>query len=155
MCEELTTALTASRLLSEDETLLSFSSALTALLDRFFIGCGSSNELVLDDRLFGLIGCEGLVVANWSLSGDCVFVAAVVVATSSVAAASPSGWGIFLVALIGLESTGAHSTEFVDHIIQIVSVQVKVNTSSRCIVYSSVVKIHDASKLSARTTVST
>lgn len=112
---------------------------------------------MLDNSLFGLIGCEGLV-ANWNLSeGDCVIVSALVVATggAAVAAASASVWGFFLVALIGLESTGAHSTELVDHISQIVIIQVKVNTSSRCIVYSSVDEMHDGSKLSARTTVST
>ena len=70
----------------------------------------------LDDGwLVGLIGFDGRVVVDWWNAGR-------VVATG----AAVDGCEIFLVALIGLERTGAHS-EPVEHISQNASI-VQVNT---------------------------
>lgn len=98
-----------------------------------FIDSGFTDEFMVDDGAsFGKIGCDGTMLSNWNERGDRVIVAAVVVVVTAAAAVTAGRtdgcWGIFLVALIGLESTGAHSEAANHHINQTVSIKVNVNT---------------------------
>lgn len=68
------------------------------------------------------------MLSSWNASGDHgVIVGAVVVVVATAGAVVAAVDGIFLVALIGLETTGAHS-EPVEHISQNASIEVNVNT---------------------------
>lgn len=91
-----------------------------------FIDSGEDSDpgnlaVAVEDRFLGWIGSDGLVLTDWNESGGWV-----VVTTAAAAVVGLCDWGIFLVALIGLESSGAQS-EPIEHISHNVSSDLNVN----------------------------
>ncbi len=67
------------------------------------------------------------MLSNWNASGDRGVIVGAVMVVATAGAVVAAVVGIFLVALIGFETTGAHS-EPVEHISQNASIEVNVNT---------------------------
>lgn len=84
-----------------------------------------------EDKFWGWIDADGLVLTDRDESGGWA-----VVTTAGAAAIRLEDWGIFLVALIGLESTGAQS-EPIEHISPNISSDLNVNTEFGIALYSS------------------
>lgn len=96
-------------------------------VDSVLIDCGTNSGLDNCERLegsfSGRIDSDGLAATDWDASVCCVMEAAVVATTAAVVGVDECV--IFLVALIGLGSTGAQS----EHSSQNVSIDVSVKTS--------------------------